>query len=73
MTASTSNASSPKSQPVQVVITNPNPVEPPSAWMQYGTSPAEIILSTAVVIVAIATVIGSTALLVQVLVSGQHK
>jgi len=36
--------------------------------MQYGTSPTEIILATAVVIGAIAGVIVSVALLVQVLV-----
>lgn len=56
-----------KAQPVQVTV-QPNPVEPPSAWMQYGTSPTEIILATAVVIGAIAGVIGAIALLLQVLV-----
>lgn len=64
----TSNSSAPRTQPVQVVITNPGSVESPSAWMQYGTSPTEIILATAVVVGAIAGVIGAIALLVQVLV-----
>jgi hypothetical protein len=36
--------------------------------MQYGTSPTEIIVATAIVISAIAGVIGSIALLLQVLV-----
>jgi hypothetical protein len=43
-------------------------VEPPSAWMQYGTSPTEIILAIAVVIGSISSVIGSIALLVRTLV-----
>ena len=68
MTASTSNAALPNAQHTQIVMTNPTSVEPPSAWMQYGTSPTEIILAIAVVIGAIAGVIGSVALLVQVLV-----
>lgn len=62
-----SDSSVPATQPVQVVITNPGSVESPSAWMRYGTSPTEIILATAVVIGAIAGVIGSVALLLQVL------
>lgn len=66
--SASSHSSAPKTQPVQVVITNPGFVEAPSAWMQYGTSPTEIILATAVVIGAIATVIGAIALLLQVLV-----
>ena len=68
MTASTSNASLSSAQPTQIVMTHPTSIEPPSAWMQYGTSPTEIILAVAVVIGAIAGVIGSVALLVQVLV-----
>ena len=68
MTTLTSNPSMPNTQPAEVVMTNPTPVEPPSAWMQYGTSPTEIILATAVVIGAIASVIGSIALLLKVLV-----
>jgi hypothetical protein len=67
-TLATSNSSVLKTQPVQVVVTNPSSVEPPSAWMQYGTSPTEIILAIAVVIGAIAGVIGSLAILLQVLV-----
>lgn len=62
------NPSGLNTQPTQLVMTNPTPVEPPSAWMQYGTSPTEIILATAVVIGAIAGVIGSIALLLKVLV-----
>ncbi|MBD1900861.1 hypothetical protein H6F83_12905 [Coleofasciculus sp. FACHB-125] len=58
----------PNTQPAQVMTTNPAPIESPSAWMQYGTSPTEIILATAVVIGAIASVIGSIALLLKVLV-----
>ena len=64
----TSNSSVPYTQPVHVVLANPTSIESPSAWMQYGTSPTEIILATAVVIGAIAGVIGSLALLLQVLV-----
>ncbi len=56
-----------KTQPVQVTI-QPSPVESPSAWMQYGTSPTEIILATAVVIGATASVIVAISLLLQVLV-----
>lgn len=67
-TLTTFNPSTPKIYPVHFVMTNPSPVEPPSAWMQYGTSPTEIILATAIVIIAIASVIGSVALLLQVLV-----
>ncbi|MGI0486480.1 hypothetical protein ACN4EK_13655 [Pantanalinema rosaneae CENA516] len=65
---STSNSPVPKAQPVQYVVTHPGSIESPSTWMQYGTSPTEIILATAVVIGAIAGVIGSLALLLQVLV-----
>lgn len=56
-----------QTQPVQVMI-QPSPVESPSAWMQYGTSPTEIILANAILITAIAGVIGAIALLLQVLV-----
>ncbi|WP_204141101.1 hypothetical protein [Halomicronema sp. CCY15110] len=52
----------------ELMIVSPPPVEPPSAWMQYGTSPTEIILATACVIVAVATVIGAIAGLINVLV-----
>jgi hypothetical protein len=57
-----------KTESNQLVSINPNPLEPPSAWMQYGTSPTEIILATAFVIIANAVVIGTVTLLVQVLV-----
>lgn len=67
-TLETSNLSTSETQPVQAVVTNPGSIESPSAWMQYGTSPTEIILATAVVIGAIAGVIGSIALLLKVLV-----
>lgn len=43
-------------------------IESPSAWMQYGTSPTEIILAIAIVIGATAGVIGAIALLLHVLV-----
>lgn len=62
------NPSRLNTQPTQLVMTNPTPVEPPSAWMQYGTSPTEIILATAVVVGATAGVIGSIALLLKVVV-----
>lgn len=52
----------------ELMVVSPPPVEPPSAWMQYGTSPTEIILATACVIVAVATVIGAIAGLIHVLV-----
>ena len=64
----TSNPNSSKSEPVQIVITNPGSIESPSAWMQYGTSPTEIILAIAIVIGSLAGMIGAIALLVQVLV-----
>lgn len=70
MTVSTSNSSPNNIQPAQIVMTNPTPIESPSAWMQYGTSPTEIILATAVVIASIASVIGSIAVLLKVLVPG---
>ena len=57
----------------QGVMMNPTPVESPSAWMQYGTSPTEIILATAVVIGAVAGVIGSLAFLLQVLIPVMQK
>lgn len=68
MTTSTSNSSTPKIQSTQVLTTDLTPIESPSAWMQYGTSPTEIILATAVVITSIAPVIGSVALLLNVFV-----
>ncbi|MBD2465029.1 hypothetical protein H6G89_28900 [Oscillatoria sp. FACHB-1407] len=68
MKTSTVNPSVTNPKPTQVSIANPTPIEPPSAWMQYGTSPTEIILATAVMITAIAGVIGAIALLLQVLV-----
>lgn len=64
----TSAASKPKTQPVQVVITNPGAIESPSAWMQYGTSPTEIILAIAILIGAMTGIIGAIALLLHVLV-----
>lgn len=64
----TSNFPVSKTHSVQIGTTSPNSIEPPSAWMQYGTSPAEIILATAVVIGAIAGVISSIAILLKVLV-----
>jgi hypothetical protein len=63
-----SHALTPKTQPEQVVAVNPSVIEPPSAWMQYGTSPTEIILAIAIVIASLAGMIGAIALLVQVLV-----
>jgi hypothetical protein len=68
MTISISKPFVPNPQHVQVIMTNPTPVEPPSAWMQYGTSPTEIILATAVVIGAVAGVIWAIALVLQILV-----
>lgn len=59
-----SKSSAPKTQPVHIVVTNPASIESPSTWLQYGTSPTEIILATAVVIGAVASVIGAIALLV---------
>jgi hypothetical protein len=69
----TSDSSTLKTHPIQIMITSPSPVEPPSAWMQYGTSPTEIILATAVVIAAISGVIGAIALLLHVLVPVMRK
>ena len=48
---------------------NSNLIESPSAWMQYGTSPTEIILATAVVIGSVGSVIGAIALLLNVILS----
>lgn len=45
----------------------PGLIESPSAWMQYGTSPTEIILATAVVIWSVGSVIGAIALLLKVI------
>lgn len=67
-TLATSNSNSAKPEPIQVVVTNPGAIESPSAWMQYGTSPTEIILAIAIVIGSLAGMIGAIALLVQVLV-----
>ncbi|MDJ0615194.1 MAG: hypothetical protein QNJ63_00365 [Calothrix sp. MO_192.B10] len=54
------------------IVTIPkSPVENPSAWIQDGTSPTEIILAVAVVIVAVSSVIGSVAYLAQVLVTSR--
>jgi hypothetical protein len=64
----TSDSSTYKTHPIQIVITSPNPIEPPSAWMQYGTSPTEIILAIAVVTGANTGIIGAIAVLVHVLV-----
>jgi len=44
---------------------NPALIESPSAWMQYGTSPTEIILATGVVNVGVIVAVN---LLAQVLV-----
>jgi hypothetical protein len=52
---------------MQMVTVPQSPVENPSAWMQYGTSPTEIILAVAVVIVATSSVIGSIACVLHVL------
>lgn len=75
MNSSLANSHSPASKThyAQVVTTNSGYIESPSAWMQYGSSPTEIILATAVVIGAIAGVIGSLALLLQVLVPVMQK
>lgn len=59
-------------QQTSSAITNTT-VESPSAWMQYGTSPAEITLANAILIGAIATVIIAIAALVQVLVPVMHS
>ncbi|MEH2167902.1 MAG: hypothetical protein V7K41_14740 [Nostoc sp.] len=67
-TSITTQSANPIHQSIQGVVATPNPVESPSAWMQYGTSPTEIILATAIVIGAVATVIGAIAVLLQVLV-----
>lgn len=50
-----------------------SPVEKPSAWIQNGNSPTEIILATAVVIVAVSSVIGSVAYLAQVLLANSKR
>jgi hypothetical protein len=55
----TSNFTMLRTQPVQVVPTNPNPVEPPSSWIQYGTSPTEIILAIAFLLKVLVPVIQS--------------
>jgi hypothetical protein len=69
----TSDSSTPKTHPIQIMTTSSSPVESPSAWMQYGTSPTEIILATAVVIAAMSGVIGAIALLLRVLVPVMQK
>lgn len=57
----------------QLVTMPSSPVENPSAWIQDGTSPTEIILAIAVVIVAVSSVIGSVAYLAQVLVTNRSR
>jgi hypothetical protein len=42
----------------------PQPLEAPSAWMRYGTSPAELILASSFLLIAQATIIWSIAGLV---------
>jgi len=54
---------------LHIVTVSKSPVENPSAWIQDGTSPTEIILATVVLIVAVSSVIGSVAYLAQVLVT----
>jgi hypothetical protein len=68
MTKLTSEFYSLKTQAIHRASISPNPLEPPSAWMRYGTSPTEIILATAIVIIANAVVIRTITLLVQALV-----
>ena len=57
----------------QLIKVPASPVENPSAWIQNGTSPTEVILATAVVIVAVSSVIGSIACLAQVLVANNKQ
>lgn len=45
------------SEAKQVIQVSVSPVENPSAWMQDGTSPTEIILANAVLVVSVSSVI----------------
>lgn len=56
------------SQTKQLIEVPASPVENPSAWIQDGNSPTEVILANAVLIVAINSVIIAIAYLAQVLV-----
>lgn len=56
------------SETKQLIEVPASPVENPSAWIQDGTSPTEVILANAVLIVAISSVIIAIAYLAQVLV-----
>ncbi len=50
-----------------------SPVENPSAWIQDGNSPTEVILANAVLIMAVSSVIIAIAYLSQVLVGSKGK
>lgn len=56
------------SEAKQLIQVPASPVENPSAWMQDGTSPTEIILANAVLVVSVSSVIIAIAYLAQVLV-----
>jgi hypothetical protein len=56
------------SETKQLIKVPASPVENPSDWIQDGTSPTEVILANAVLIVAISSVIIAIAYLAQVLV-----
>lgn len=57
----------------QLIKVPTSPVENPSAWMQDGTSPTEVILANAVLIMAVSSVIIAIAYLSQVLVGSKGK
>lgn len=52
----------------QLIKVPASPVEKPSDWIQDGTSPTEVILANAVLIVAISSVVIAITYLAQVLV-----
>ena len=66
---STSHQVNKSTESMQLVVLPSSLVEKPSAWIQNGTSPTEVTLAIAVVIVAVSSVIASFACLAQVLVA----
>ena len=57
----------------QLIKVPGSPVENPSSWMRDGTSPTEVILANAVLIMAVSSVIIAVTYLSQVLVRSKGK
>lgn len=57
----------------QLIKVPASPVEKPSAWIKDGSSPTEIILANAILVMAVSSVIIAIAYLSQVLVGGSKN